>query len=188
MASRILGRHSADNDEDRLLENREIMLCGEIDDDLAQKVVMKMLYLQHQDPHATITLHVGSPGGSVSSALAIYDTIDVIVPPVAICCHRFVAGMASIIAAHGAKGRRFAESDSTLSLSASYPAYNFAGREEGVDKTNGILADLLAKDTGRSVEEVAATMEAGVCFSAIEAREFGLIDTIERCHTRQPLS
>jgi ATP-dependent Clp protease, protease subunit len=172
--------------DDHLLENREIVLCGVIDDTLANAVVMKLLYLQDQDHHAPITLHIESPGGSVSAGLAIVDTIDMITPPVRTCCHRLAGAMAAIIAAHGEKGHRLAGSDSKLSLNASYASYvaeNATVQRGEVAKTNRILAEFVAKDAGRTLEEVALTMNSDVYFSAIQAKEFGLIDMIGRCRT-----
>ena len=147
---------------------------------------MKMLYLQHLDRRAPITLHIDSVGGSVTSALAILDTIDNITPPVRTCCHRHAEAMAAIIAAHGAKGRRFAESGSTLSLIAAYGVENATGQPGEVEKVNRVLAEFVAKDTGRTLEEAAQSIKSGVHFSAIQAKDFGLIDAIGRCRIALP--
>jgi ATP-dependent Clp protease protease subunit len=172
-------------DDDRLLENREIVLRGTIEDKLATEVIAKMLYLQHLDRRAPITLHIESPGGSVTGGLAILDTIDQIKLPVRTCCHRLAAAMATTIAAHGAKGHRLAGNESTLSLIAPYVAENAAVQpaapQAEIDKINRVLTEFIAKDTGRTMEEVAETIHAGLYFSATQAKEFGLIDSIVRC-------
>jgi ATP-dependent Clp protease protease subunit len=167
--------------DDQLLENREIVLRGVIDDKTAKVVVAKMLYLQHLDRRAPFTLHIDSLGGSVTSALGILDAIDKITPPVRTCCHRHAEAMAAIIAAHGAKGQRFAESESTLSLSAAYGVENAMGQPGEVEKVNRILAEFVAKDTGRTLGEAGQSIKSGIHFSAIQAKEFRLIDAIRRC-------
>jgi ATP-dependent Clp protease protease subunit len=167
--------------DDQLLENRELVLRGVIDDKLANEVVAKLLFLQHKDGHAPITLHIDSPGGSVSAGLAIVDTIDYVSPPVRTCCHSLAAAMATIIAAHGARGYRLAGSDSKLLLSEAYVDQNVTAQDGEVDKVNRILTEFVARDTGRSFEEVTWTIKAGAYLSASQAKDFGLIDAIGCC-------
>jgi ATP-dependent Clp protease protease subunit len=168
--------------DDVLLARRQVILHGIIiDDSTANVVVMKLLYLQNQDRHAPITLHIESPGGSVSAGLAIIDTIDQITPPVRTCCHGHVGSIATLIAAHGAKAERFAERGSRLSLSEPYVSGNAVAKPGELEKTNRILAEFLANDTGRTLEDAARAMTCELCLSATQAKEFGLIDAIGQC-------
>ena len=175
------GRAEPMPSDNQLLEHRELVLRGVIDDNLANEIVAKLLFLQHKDRHAPITLHIDSPGGSVSAGLAIVDTIDLVSPPVRTCCHGLAAAMATIIAAHGARGYRLAASDSKLLLSEAYAEQNVTAQDGEVDKVNRILTEFVARDTGRSFEEAAWTIKAGAYLSASQAKDFGLIDAIGCC-------
>ena len=126
-------------DEKSLLANREIILRGVINDRLANEVVAKLLYLHDRDKTAAITLHiVDSPGGSVTSGLAILDTIDFVRLPVRTCCTGTLGPLAVVIAAHGAKGVRSAESGAVLVLASAFAVDGVLSRAEEIAKDRRI--------------------------------------------------
>lgn len=167
--------------DDDLLTLREIVLRGIINDDNARDLIAKLLYLQHLDRNSPTILHIDSPGGSVASGLAILDAIDLISPPVHTCCHSRALAMATIIAAHGAQGHRFAMPDSVLALFAPFVDEESVADESEVDKVLAIMSNRVARDTGRPVDEITRVIRAGRHFRAEQAIEFGLVDFMASC-------
>jgi ATP-dependent Clp protease, protease subunit len=174
-----------DNSEldSRLLAKRIIFLSEAIDDDLARSIVVKMLFLEAEDPHRDIFIYINSPGGSVAAGLDIVETINQISPDVCTICCGSTAGMGTIILSAGTIGKRMSLPDTQMLLSKIFVGSLGKFRDRFTqsleimwltDKMN----DILSKATGRSPVEVQADTERAVCLSAEEARAYGLIDAI----------
>ncbi|MBQ7745939.1 MAG: ATP-dependent Clp endopeptidase proteolytic subunit ClpP [Spirochaetia bacterium] len=167
----------------RLLKDRIVFLDGEINDLTADLVVAQLLFLESQDPERDISLYINSPGGIVTAGLAIYDTIKYIKPDVQTICIGQAASMAAVILAGGAKGKRFALPSGRVMMHQ--PWGGAEGQAEDINiqareilRLKKMLTEYIAKDTGRSVESVAADLERDNFMSASEAKEYGVIDKV----------
>ena len=167
----------------RLLNDRIIMLCEEVNDASASLVVAQMLYLEAQDPDKDIQLYINSPGGSVTAGLAIYDTMQYIKCDVSTICIGMAASMGAFLLSSGAKGKRIALPNAEIMIHQ--PSAGTQGqitdmaihlkRLEIIKKRmNRILAD----NTGKPLEVVTADCERDNFMSAEEAKEYGLIDQV----------
>lgn len=167
----------------RLLKDRIIFLSGPIDDALANTIIAQILFLAAQDPKEDITLYINSPGGVVSSAFAIYDTMNHVKPDVRTTCIGMAASAASFLLAAGAKGKR------TILPHAEVMIHQVLGGTEGqasdidiharhILKTKDLLNKLLAKHTGQSVAKVEKDTDRDNFMSAIEAKKYGLVDKV----------
>ena len=167
----------------RLLNDRIIMLCEEVNDTSASLVVAQLLYLEGQDPDKDISLYINSPGGSVSAGLAIYDTMQYIKCDVSTICIGMAASMGAFLLSSGTKGKRLALPNSEIMIHQ--PSAGTQGQitdmalhlrrlETIKRKMNQIMAD----NTGKSVEQVTADCERDNFMSAQEALEYGLIDKV----------
>jgi ATP-dependent Clp protease protease subunit len=168
---------------DLLLENRIIFLAGVINDLSAIEIVMKMLYLQYENKHQDIHFYISSPGGSVSATLSIYDTMQFLDCPVATYCIGLAASGGAILLAGGTKGKRYALPHSKVMIHQ--PWGQVGGQVSDIEiQAQEIIRDrqrineILAKHTGRSVEEIARETERDRYFSAFEAKEYGLVDEV----------
>ena len=168
---------------DLLLENRIIFLAGVINDMSGIETVMKMLYLQYENRTQDIHFYISSPGGSVTATLQIYDTMQFLECPVATYCLGLAASGGAILLAGGTKGKRYALTHSKIMVHQ--PWGQVGGQVSDIEiQANEILKDrarlnrILAKHTGRSVEEVERETERDRYFSAQEAKEFGLVDDV----------
>ncbi|BCS53283.1 ATP-dependent Clp endopeptidase proteolytic subunit ClpP [Geobacter sp. SVR] len=172
----------------RLLKERIIFLGGGIDDQVANLVIAQLLFLEAEDPDKDIHLYINSPGGVVTSGMAIFDTMRYIKAPVSTICVGQAASMGAFLLAAGEKGKRFSLDHSRIMIHQ--PLGGFQGQATDIhihakeilrmkDELNSILASL----TGQAVEKVAADTERDYFLSASEAKEYGLIDTIV---TRKP--
>ncbi len=168
----------------RLLRERIIFLGTAINDQVANVIIAQMLFLQYEDPEREIKLYINSPGGSVSAGLAIYDTMQFIQAPVETFCLGMAASMATVLLCAGAKGRRYALPNSTIHQ---HPA--LIGGMEGYAPdieihakhlldNNQRLRGLMAKHTGRSLEEITRDFDRDHYLSAEEALDYGFIDEI----------
>jgi ATP-dependent Clp protease protease subunit len=168
----------------RLLRERIIFLGTAINDQVANVIIAQMLFLQYEDPTREIKLYINSPGGSVTAGLAIYDTMQFIQAPVETLCLGMAASMATVLLCAGEKGRRFALPNSVIHQ---HPAH--IGGMEGyapdieihanyLINNNRRLRELMAKHTGRPIEEIARDFDRDRFLNASEAREYGLIDEI----------
>src|SRR5215471_8321387 len=146
---------------DLLLENRIILLQGEIYDGNANELVMKLLYLQSENRRKDIHFYINSPGGSVSATLAIYDTMQMISPPVATYCVGLAASGGAVLLAGGEKGKRFA-----------------LRHAKEIIRTRAALNEILATHTNKSVEEIAKACDRDYYMTADEAKQFGIVDDI----------
>lgn len=169
----------------RLLADRIIFLGEEVSDASAGLVVAQMLFLEAQDPEKDIKLYINSPGGSIPSGLAIYDTMQYIKCDVSTICLGMAASMGSFLLAGGTKGKRYALPNSEIMIHQ--PAIGGGVKGQATDiqivsdhlqQTRRRVNRILAGQTGRTEEEIAAATERDNYMSAEEALDFGLIDRI----------
>lgn len=167
----------------RLLQDRIIMLSGEVNDDIASLVVSQLLFLESQDPAKDIHLYINSPGGVVSSGLAIYDTMNYVKCDVSTICMGLAASMGSFLLAGGAKGKRLALPNAEIMIHQ--PSGGAKGQEtevriaaEQMLKTRERLNRILAENTGKPLDVISADTERDNYMTAEEAKEYGLIDEI----------
>jgi ATP-dependent Clp protease protease subunit len=168
---------------DLLLENRIVFLAGVINDMSAIEIVMKLLYLQYENRTQEISFYISSPGGSVPATLEIYDTMQFVECPVATYCLGMAASGGAILLAGGTKGKRYALPHSKIMVHQ--PWGQVGGQVSDIEiQAQEILKDrhrlnlILAKHTGRPVEQIEAETERDRYFSANEAKEFGLVDDV----------
>ena len=168
---------------DLLLENRIIFMDGVINDAVANVIVMKLLYLQSESRGQDIHLYVNSPGGSVTATMAIYDTMQFIECEVATYCVGLAASGGAILVAGGAKGKRFALKHSKMMIHQ--PHGEVGGQVSDIEiqakdilDTKQVLNELLASHNGQSVETIERDTERDRYMTAVEAKEYGLVDDI----------
>lgn len=167
----------------RLLNDRIIMLTDEVNDVTSSLVVAQLLYLEGQDPSKDISLYINSPGGSVTAGMAIYDTMQYIKCDVSTICIGMAASMGAFLLAGGAKGKRFALPNAEIMIhqpsgGAQGQATEIQIAAENILKTKKKLNQILADNTGKPYEVVAADTERDHWLDAQEALDYGLIDGI----------
>ena len=169
----------------RLLSDRIVFLGEEVTDDAAGKVIAQMLFLEAQDPDGDIRLYINSPGGSVSAGFAIYDTMQYIKCDVSTICIGLAASFGAFLLAGGAKGKRIALPNAEIMIHQPLigggvhgPASDIKIVSDQMQKSKERLTRILAENTGRTFDEVAAATERDNFMSAEEALAFGLIDRI----------
>ena len=167
----------------RLLQDRIIMLSNEVNDDIASLIVSQLLFLESQDPTKDIHLYINSPGGSVSAGFAIYDTMNYVKCDVSTICMGMSASMGAFLLAGGAKGKRLALPNAEIMIHQ--PSGGAKGQEteirivaEQILKTRDQLNRILAENTGKPLDVIAADTERDNYMTAQEAKEYGLIDEI----------
>ncbi len=158
-----------------LLRDRIVVLDGVISDDTANMVIAQLLFLEAEQPGSPIHIYLRSPGGHVSSTLAIRDTMDALSCPVHIRTTGSVGGVALLILAHGARGHRTAIPHTTLTLSA-IRSSDLSSSAAELERTESTVVDLLVADTGQRRETVLADMRADRAFTVDEAVAYGLVD------------
>ena len=167
----------------RLLQDRIVLLSGEVNDESANLIVAQLLFLQAQDPKKTINMYINSPGGSVTAGLAIYDTMQFISCPVATYCIGQAASMGAVLLTAGAKGKRFALPNARIMIHQ--PWGGAEGKASDIEitareiirlkeKLNRILAD----HSGTKYDKVVSDTDRDYFMSAEEASEYGLIDKV----------
>ena len=166
-----------------LLRERIIFLGTPIDDLVANLVVAELLYLEREDPDKDISLYIHSPGGYVSSGLAIYDTMQLIRCDVSTICVGMTASLAAILLCAGAKGKRYALPHAKVMMhqptgGVGGQASDIKIQAEEIIKTKTMLNEIIAKHSGQDVEYVQKETERDRYLSAEEAKEWGLIDEI----------
>ena len=171
----------------RLLNDRIIFLSDEVNDTTASLVIAQMLYLESVDPDKDISFYINSPGGSVTAGMAIYDTMQFVKCDVSTICLGMAASMGAFLLAAGAKGKRIALPHSEIMIHQ--PLGGSQGQVSDVLihtelllRTRSTLNELLAQNTGRSVEEIARDTERDNFMTAKQALEYGLIDKIIERH------
>ncbi|MDD2786260.1 MAG: ATP-dependent Clp endopeptidase proteolytic subunit ClpP [Patescibacteria group bacterium] len=167
----------------RLLKDRIIMLGSQIDDDIANIVVAQLLFLESQDKTKDIKLFINSPGGSVSSGLAIYDTMQHIACDVSTICIGLAASMGAVLLAGGAEGKRFALPNSEIMIhqllgGVEGQATDIKIRAERLLKIKDQLNKILAKHTGKPVRQIEADTERDNFMDPKTAKVYGLIDKV----------
>lgn len=167
----------------RLLKERIIFLADEVNDQTASLVVAQLLFLESEDPNKDIQLYINSPGGSVTAGMAIYDTMNYIKCDVSTICIGMAASMGAFLLSSGAKGKRFALPNAEVMIhqpsgGAKGQATEIQIVAENILKTKKKLNEILASNTGQSVEKVTEDTERDNFMSAEEAKEYGLIDEI----------
>ena len=167
----------------RLLKERIIFLGGPIDDHIANNVIAQMLFLESEDQKKDIKLYVNSPGGSVTSAMAMYDTMNHIKPDVSTICIGLAASAGAVLLSSGAKGKRFALPNAEVMIhqvmgGAEGQASDIAITAEHILKVKNNLNKILAKNTGKSVAQVEKDSDRDYYMSAEEAKKYGLVDEI----------
>ena len=171
----------------RLLKDRIIMLSGPIEDNMANAIIAQLLFLDAQDSGKDIYLYINSPGGVVTAGLAIYDTMNFIKSDVQTIVMGMAASMASVLASSGTKGKRFALPNSEILIHQ--PSGGAQGQQTEIEivaeeilKTRKKINQILADNSGQTVEKLNHDTERDNYLSAQEAKEYGLIDDImETC-------
>ncbi len=167
----------------RLLNDRIVMLCDQVNDTTASLVVAQMLFLEAQDPDKDISFYINSPGGSVSAGMAIYDTMQYIKCDVSTICMGMAASMGAFLLAAGTKGKRFALPNSEIMIhqplgSAEGQATDILIHARHIEKIRENINVILSERTGRPLEEIRRDTERDNFMSAAEAAEYGLIDKV----------
>lgn len=167
----------------RLLKERIIFLADEVNDVTATLVVAQLLFLEAEDPDKDISLYINSPGGSITSGMAIYDTMQFIKPDVSTICIGMAASMGSFLLAAGAKGKRFALPNSEIMIhqplgGARGQATDVIIHAERLVKTKKQLNIILSERTGQPLEKIEKDVERDYFMSSEEAKAYGLIDDI----------
>jgi ATP-dependent Clp protease protease subunit len=167
----------------RLLKERIIFLGTGIDDQVANNIMAQLIFLEYEDPEKDITLYINSPGGYVSSGLAIFDTMQHIKPDVQTICIGSCISMGAVLLASGTKGKRYALPNSRIMLhqpsgSATGQSTDIQIHAKEIVKTKETLNTILSDASGRPIEEVKDKTDRDFFMSAEEAIEFGIIDEI----------
>ena len=167
----------------RLLEDRIIFLTGEINDLSADIVIAQLIYLEGKDPEKDISLYINSPGGSVTSGMAIYDTMNYIKCDVSTICVGMAASMGAFLLSSGAKGKRFSLPNSEIMIhqplgGAQGQATDVQIQAEWLLKTKEKMIRMKAEMTGQDIERIRRDVERDHFMSAQEALEYGIIDEI----------
>ena len=167
----------------RLLKERIIFLADEVNDQTASLVVAQLLFLESEDPNKDIQLYINSPGGSVTAGMAIYDTMNYIKCDVSTICIGMAASMGAFLLSSGAKGKRLALPNAEVMIhqpsgGAKGQATEIQIVAENILKTKKKLNEILAANTGQTVEKIAVDTERDNFMSAEEAKAYGLIDEI----------
>ncbi|OGT64837.1 MAG: ATP-dependent Clp endopeptidase, proteolytic subunit ClpP [Gammaproteobacteria bacterium RIFCSPLOWO2_02_FULL_47_50] len=167
----------------RLLKERVVFLVGPVEDNVANLIIAQLLFLESENPDKDIHLYINSPGGSVSSGLAIYDTIQFIKPDVSTMCVGQAASMGALLLAGGAKGKRFCLPHSRVMIHQ--PLGGFQGQASDIDihareilKARERLNQILSLHTGQPLEKIQQDTERDHFLSSEEARDYGLIDSV----------
>ncbi|UCG92645.1 MAG: ATP-dependent Clp endopeptidase proteolytic subunit ClpP [candidate division WOR-3 bacterium] len=167
----------------RLLKERIIFVGTPIDDNVANLVMAQLLFLEAEDPSKDISLYINSPGGIVSSGLAIYDTMQFIKPPVTTICIGMAASMAAMLLAAGAKGKRFALPHARIMIHQPEGAYqgqasDIAIHAKEVLTIREVLNKIFAKHTGQPEDKISKDTDRNYFMSSGEAKDYGIIDAI----------
>lgn len=167
----------------RLLSSRIIILSGEVDDDMVSLAVAQLLYLESLDPNKDIQIYINSPGGSVTAGMAIYDTMQHVKCDVSTICVGLAASMGAFLLAGGTSGKRFSLPNAEIMIhqpsgGAKGQATDIQIAAQNIQRTKNKLNELLAANTGRTLEEVTYDTDRDNFMSAEEALEYGLIDQI----------
>ena len=167
----------------RLLKERIIFLTGPVDDHVASVITAQFLFLEAENPEKDISFYINSPGGIVSSGLAIYDTIQYITPKVSTLCIGQAASMGSLLLTAGAKGARYSVPNARIMIHQ--PSGGFSGQASDIEihareilSLRSRLNEIYAKHTGKKLKAIEDAMERDHFLTAEDAKDFGLIDQV----------
>ena len=167
----------------RLLKERIIFVTGPVEDHMAASICMQLLFLESENPKKEISMYINSPGGVVTSGMAIYDTMQFIKPDVATLCIGQAASMGSLLLCAGAKGMRFALPNARVMVHQ--PSGGFSGQASDIErhaedivKMKRRLNETYVKHSGQTYEKIENTLDRDYFMTADQAREFGLIDKV----------
>ncbi|MBN9266735.1 MAG: ATP-dependent Clp protease proteolytic subunit [Hyphomicrobium sp.] len=167
----------------RMLQERIIFVIGPIEDHMASSVCMQLLFLEAQNPKKEIAMYINSPGGVVTSGMAIYDTMQFIKPPIATLCIGQAASMGSLLLCAGEKGMRYALPNARIMVHQ--PSGGFSGQASDIErhaediiKMKRRLNEVYVKHTGQTYDMVEKTLDRDYFMTADQAQEFGLIDRV----------
>ena len=167
----------------RLLKERVVFLVGPVNDQTANLVVAQLLFLESENPDKDISLYINSPGGSVSAGMAIYDTMQFIKPDVSTLCMGMAASMGAFLLSSGTKGKRFSLPNSRVMIhqplgGAQGQATDIEIHAKEILKVKSRMNELMAKHTGKTLEEIERDTERDRFLSADEAVQYGLVDSV----------
>ncbi|HYN85059.1 MAG TPA: ATP-dependent Clp endopeptidase proteolytic subunit ClpP [Pyrinomonadaceae bacterium] len=167
----------------RLLKDNIIFIGTPIDDQIANLIVAQLLFLEAEDPEKDINLYINSPGGSITAGMAVYDTMQFIRPDVTTICVGQCASMAALLLAAGAKGKRFALPNSRILIhqpsgGAQGQATDIRIMAEEIIRMRELTSNILAKHTGQPYDMIERDVERDRIMSAMQAKEYGLIDEV----------
>jgi len=167
----------------RLLKERLIFVTGPVEDHMASLITAQLLFLEAENPKKEINMYINSPGGVVTSGLAIYDTMQFIRPPVSTLCIGLAASMGSLLLTAGEKGMRFALPNARILLHQ--PSGGFQGQASDIErhaediiKMKRRLNEIYVKHTSQGYETIERTLDRDYFLTAVEAKDFGLIDNV----------
>jgi ATP-dependent Clp protease, protease subunit len=168
----------------RLLKERIVMLGTQVEDQVVNALIAQLLFLEHEDPERDIWLYINSPGGSITAGLALYDTMHMIRCDVATVCVGLTASMGTILLAGGTKGKRYSLPHSTIHMHPAgigriggyAPDVEIQARE--LIRTQQVIRQLMADDTGQSIDNIARDFDRDRYMTAPEAKKYGIIDEI----------
>jgi ATP-dependent Clp protease protease subunit len=166
-----------------LLKERIVILGSQINDQVANVIIAQLLYLDREDPEKDIQLYINSPGGVISSGLAIYDTMQLIRPDVSTVCMGMAASMATVLLCSGKKGKRFALPNSTIHMhqaisSAQGQASDIEIAAREILRLQEIIRKILSENTGQSLEKIIHDTDRDYYLNPQQSLEYGLIDEI----------
>lgn len=168
----------------RLLKERIIFVCGEVEDHMANLIVAQLLFLEAENPEKDIYMYINSPGGSVTAGLAIYDTMQYIKPKIATLCMGQACSMGSLLLTAGAKGMRYALPNARVMVHQPWAggvqgqATDIEIRAKEIVKSRTLLYQIYVEHTGRSFAEIEQALERDKFMGPQEALEFGIIDEV----------
>ena len=167
----------------RLLKDRIIFLSGEVNDQMSDIIIAQLLFLESEDPDKDIQFYINSPGGVVTSGLAIYDTMNYIKPDVSTICIGQAASMGAVLLSSGAKGKRYSLPNSNIMIhqpsgGAQGQASDIVIQAEQIIKIKDRLNHILAENTGQNLEKIVKDTDRDFAMTAQEALEYGLIDQV----------
>lgn len=167
----------------RLLKERIIFLVGKVEDNMANSIIAQLLYLESEDASKDISLYINSPGGYISSGLAIYDTMQFIKPDVSTLCVGQACSMGAVLLTAGAKNKRYSLPHSRIMIHQPLGGYN--GQASDIEihakemlKVKKVMNDILVKHTSKSLKEIEQDTDRDNFMSAKEAVKYGLVDSI----------
>ena len=167
----------------RLLKDNVIFAVGTLEDHMANLIIAQMLFLESENPGKDVSLYINSPGGSITSGLSIYDTMQFIKPDVSTICVGQAASMGAILLAGGTKGKRYSLPNSRMMIHQ--PISGFQGQASDIDiqakeilKLRQRLNEILSTHTGKTEQQIASDTDRDNFMKASEALEYGLIDTV----------